>query len=536
MKTHFSIFFVSIFLTLFALPVATEAAVDGVRVDSESHAAARRTTELAEAAELTAVCEEMQTAALTAVREATNAAESAELASVCDSMQLEALTAVHAATEAARPVKAADSIELAKTDAVRLWDLDDCQQFAIENSPRTRIQSFVNRQRNQDVIAAVGAMTPSLSAESGLGWSFGRGIDPSTDTYDDLSNFNNSYSIGAQMVIFAGLRNINTLRASRLARLRGVQEFQKARDDVSLATLQAYVKVVYCIESQRLAEQQLEESRRNLHSTRRQAELGLKSMPDVAQFEAEVAGFEFTLTKQQNALETSLLELKNTMNFPLDEPLAIDPRVATLTPSDENDAKAIFHNVHDNLPAMQIADYVLDESRLQLAVTRGAYYPSVSAYGNLGSNYFKNLTSDAATTDFRDQIRNNYGSSVGLRVSIPILNGAWQRTRVNRAKNEYRIAQETHNETIRQIETEIRQAVMDVEGGGREWVQAVRKLDATRTAHRANQRRFDEGLISALELQNSTNQLLTSQIEELDARLQYGVKCWLLDFYRNYEN
>ncbi len=461
------------------------------------------------------------------------------------------------ATSVAAPELSADSL--------RRWSLAECQDFAVQNSPRARIQGYTNRKYNQDVIAAVGAITPSVSAGMGADWGFGRSIDPQTNTYDNLSNFNNRYGVDAQMLIFSGLRAVNTLRAARLAQLRGTQELQKAKDDIALETLQAFVDVVYYTEAVSLAEQQLTESRRNLYSTQRQVELGLKSVPDVAQFEAEVAGFEFTLVRQTNALATSILQLKTVMNFPIDEPLQIAPEIpvhtalaaentlpyalggtssatSSGTPSDTpsgtislaSTAAAIFADIRDNLPAAQIADYQLRDSELSLAITRGSYYPSVSAYGSLGSNYFKNLTASEPTTRFRDQIRNNYGSSVGLSVSIPIFNGLWQRTRVNRARNDVRIAEQTHSETLRKIQTEIEQAVMDVEGYAKEWAQAQRKVEATETAHRANQRKFDEGLVSALELQNSTNLLLLSRIEELNARLQYHIKCWLLDFYKSY--
>ncbi len=336
------------------------------------------------------------------------------------------------------------------------------------------------------------------------------------------------------MVVFGGLRTVNTLRAARLAQLRGTQELQQARDEIALETLRAFVNVVYCTEAVELARQQLEESRRNLYSTERQAELGLKSAPDVAQFEAEVAGFEYTLTRQLNALSTAVLELKTQMNYPIDEPLHIEPEIASSQVVTSETAAAIFDNVREMLPAAQVADYQLRDSHLSLAIARGAYYPTVSAYGSLGSNYFKNLTSNELTERFRDQLRHNHGTSVGLSLSIPIFDGLSQRARVNRARNDLRIAEETHAKTLRKIQTEIEQAVMDVEGGAKEWAGAVRKMEATEKAHRANQRKFEEGLVSALELQNSTNQLLLSRTEELDARLRYEINCWLLDFYKRY--
>jgi outer membrane protein len=47
-----------------------------------------------------------------------------------------------------------------------------------------------------------------------------------------------------------------------------------------------------------------------------------------------------------------------------------------------------------------------------------------------------------------------------------------------------------------------------------------------------NQRKYTEGLISALELNTSSNRLLNAEIEELYTNLKYQLKLKLLNYYR----
>lgn len=131
--------------------------------------------------------------------------------------------------------------------------LEECMRYAVEHSPAVRRQAYTNRNYRQNYIESVAALVPSVSGTVGASTSFGRSVDPETNTYTDVSNFDNSYSLSGQLPLFAGLTGINTVRAARVMRLQGVEELQLARDEIALKTMQAYFDVVYYTESVRLA-------------------------------------------------------------------------------------------------------------------------------------------------------------------------------------------------------------------------------------------------------------------------------------------
>ena len=183
---------------------------------------------------------------------------------------------------------AAPEVLVSKVDSIALevptqethstpMSLDECMRYAVEHSPAVRRQDYTNRNYRQDYIESVAALVPSVSGAVGASTSFGRSVDPETNTYTDVSNFDNSYSISGQMPVFAGLTGINTLRAARVMRMQGVEELQLARDQVALKTMEAYFDVVYYTESLRLAREQLETSTAELTKSRKLFELGLKS-------------------------------------------------------------------------------------------------------------------------------------------------------------------------------------------------------------------------------------------------------------------
>lgn len=217
--------------------------------------------------------------------------------------------------------------------AVVRMTLDECMAYAVEHSPVVRQQDYTNRNYRQDYIESVAALVPSVSGSVSATTSFGRSVDPETNTYTDVSNLSNNYGVSGQMPVFAGFTGINTIRAAKVMRLMGVEELQRVKDEVALNTMQAYFDVVYYTESVRLAREQLETSTGNLAKSRKLLELGLKSAADVAEQEAQCASDDYLLTQQENNLELARITLAETMNYPPDRPLGIETDLAIETPA-----------------------------------------------------------------------------------------------------------------------------------------------------------------------------------------------------------
>ena len=164
-------------------------------------------------------------------------------------------------------------------DTVSAMTLDACMAYAVEHNPNVRQQVYANRNYRQEHIASIAALVPSISASASATTSFGRSVDPETNTYTTVANLDNSYSLSGQIPVFAGLSGINTVRAARVMRLMGIEELQQARDEAALNAMQAYFDVVYYTESVRLAREQRQTSAANLRKSRKLYELGLKAPP-----------------------------------------------------------------------------------------------------------------------------------------------------------------------------------------------------------------------------------------------------------------
>ena len=409
--------------------------------------------------------------------------------------------------------------------------LDECMRYAVEHSPAVRRQDYTNCSYRQDYIESVAALVPSVSGTVGASTSFGRSVDPETNTYTDVSNFDNSYSLSGQMPVFAGLTRINTLRAARVMRSQGVEELQLARDEIALKTMEAYFDAVYYTESVRLAREQLETSTAELAKSRKLFELGLKSAADVAEVESQCASDDYLVTQQENNLALAEIALSEAMNYPADRPLRIvtDPPVETpagVAPFDE-----VLDYALENNPKAVAARHDVRHSRLQFSIAKGNLYPSLYVGGGYSTNFFMSLDDRSLYASFPDQFRDNRGYYVSAQLSIPIFGGLSRRTSVNRARNSWRIAEENRIETLRTLQSEVAQAYQQMLGYGKEFVQASKKSDAAQLAYEAVSGKYERGMVSALDLQTAADRLLEARSERLRARLQYIVKVRLVAYY-----
>lgn len=415
----------------------------------------------------------------------------------------------------------------------KLWTMDECMQFAIENSPKVKKQAYTSDSYKAELNSAVASFFPSVGASVGAQYSFGRSIDPETNVYNNTSTFNNGYSLSVNIPVFNGGRLINEWRMAKANRQLGMNDIQKEKDDLAINTMTAFMDVVYYQGTVKLAAEQLEENSRILYRTQRQEELGLKGKADVAQIEATVAANDYNLTHQQNLLNTAILTLKQHMNFPSDMELDVDTMLldktyATMMES----AEEIFDYASGNNPTALQAKLQLKSSKMQYLAAKGRMLPTISFSAGVSTNYFENLKSENPIVGFGDQFRNNRGEYISFNLSFPLFDGLSRVTNLRKARNNMRIAREQETEVLRQLQTAIEQAILDREGYAKETIQMEKKAQADAIAYQVTLRKFEEGLMSPIDLQTSANTLLLSKADLLQRKLMYLMKCRLVDYYK----
>lgn len=423
------------------------------------------------------------------------------------------------------------SILLTPLYAQEKMTLEACMKYAIEHSTSVQQQEIALEDARQNYIGAVASAMPSINASTGGTMNYGRSIDPETNTYTTTSTFNNSYSLSGSLTVFNGLSTINTIKATKVMRAMGVEELQLARDQIAMNTMSAYFDVVYYYGTVEIAQEQLRTSQLELKQVQEQYELDLKAPADVAEVEAQVANYDYLLTEQQSNLELALIELRKVMNYPQEEPLEIDTEVdiegMLITETLEEVLNyALVYNPQIRSKEMNSRYY-----ELNYASTKGRYLPSISLSGGFSTNYFVNVDSPGNYAKYFNQLGNNRGYYVGMSMSIPIFSGLSRRVAKHRAKLQYDNAILAHTEQRRTLESEVAKTYQEMQNFGKQYIMSKKKVQANDLAYRSVSQKFAEGMVTAIDLQTASNNLLQARSDLLHARLQYIIKCRMVGYY-----
>lgn len=409
------------------------------------------------------------------------------------------------------------------TCEAQTWTMNECMNYAVRMSYNTRRADRALRTAGQDYTAAIGRHLPQLRASVGADASFGRGINPQTNTYDVMTTFSNGYGANMSIPIFNAFSYLNYTLKSKVSVARAQSELEKAQDDIALKVMSQYIDVLYNQGLVDLTEKRVETFRKDLQLAERKGELGTSSAADIAQFASSLAGEELSLIKYRNQLRTSVLNLKDIMNFPIEDTLTVDTGIIPVERKFES-ASTIFDAAGTYLPQMDILKKTLQVEKHQLNIAKSAYYPSISLSGGISTNYNKRLwTEGDKSTKFPTQFKDNMGEFMSVNMSIPIFQGLSIRTSVHKAKIAYEAAQSDFSEQLRALRIEIEQAVMDLEAAQSSVAGAEKAVEASKLSYRATERKYEQGMVSVIELQTSNNEYLRNQVELLSARLRYEI-------------
>ncbi len=311
--------------------------------------------------------------------------------------------------------------------------LKECMEYAISNSTKMRIQQADIRDAQVERRSAIlEAFTPSVSAGTYAYSNFGRSVDPETNTYRSTTSFQNGYQASGSIALFNGFQAVNNIKISKTAAAMGLSRQEQTRDEICLATMEAYYNVVYYSQMIKAIEEEVAAATKAAQLARKQEQLGQKGYADVVQIEADLAAKEYKLINTRNMGNDALLTLKDIMFWPLDQELAIDLSMAdeaALSSGEQLLAKGtlsaakeeLVANALETLPAAYIAKGEMMNAKRALNTAKWQLLPSLNLSGGWSTSYFTYPDEKGyVATPFRNQFTNNMGEYIQLSMSIPI--------------------------------------------------------------------------------------------------------------------
>ena len=423
----------------------------------------------------------------------------------------------------------------------RAMTLHDCMAYAVSNSTKIRIQQAAAGDAQIDRRdAALALFTPQINANTYAYYNFGRSIDPQTNTYFNTTSFHNNYGVNAGYDLFDGFKAVNNYKISKTGMLIAESREKQVEADICLAVMEAYYNVVYYKRLCEVYEEQVATAEASLKKAKRQEELGQKGHADVVQMEADLADRQYDLTNTFNMYQDQKMTLADLMFWPPEQDLVIDTSMSgqsgtgvTSDPVGDLSTESVVDYALENNPAVQIASWQQLNARRELNTAKWQVLPTVGLYAGWSTSYYTYQGSQTAA--FADQFRNNGGEYLEVSVSIPIWNRLNKQSAISRKRHALEKATAEYDQTLRDVESEVRRAVQDRDGAETAWLQAQRKAEVQEEAYTLNLKKLEQGLISPLEFQTANNNYLRAQADEMNSHFKYLIKKAVVKYYNGTE-
>jgi outer membrane protein len=413
------------------------------------------------------------------------------------------------------------------------WSLADCLQYALDNNITVK-QSQINvQQREVDVNTAESRRLPGLSASASENFSFGRGLT-ADNTYSNSNTSSTSFSLGADIPIFQGFDIYYGIKLSKLNLEAETANLEKAKDDIRVSVAQAYIQILYDQEILKVSEQQVQHDSTLLDQINVRRQNGSVSAADVSAQKATLAQSRLSATQASNNLNLAILDLTQLLELSSPEGFSIvAPSVGTLDIHLLMKPEAIYEEAVGIKPSIKSAQLGLDNAKMSIDKAKGAYLPSLSLNGGIGTNYYTNSKSDASP--FNDQIKNNFSQYVGLSLNVPIFSRFSTRNSVKTAQLNYDNQQLQLESAKKSLYKEIQQAYYNAVAAQTKYTSSAESASSAKEHYDLTELKYQNGKASITDYNTAKNSYLSAESDYLKAQYECLYQTKLLDFYRGAE-
>ena len=409
----------------------------------------------------------------------------------------------------------------------KVWSLDNCISFALDNNFSIQNQELGVSIRNADFRQARNDLLPTLTAQFSFDQYFGRSIDPTTNAYVDVKFFNNAYGINSAVDIFNGFVKLNTIDMQRHNLLAEKSKLKQVENQVAFTIINGYYDVLLKQGLASIAIENFTLSKDQLNYISKLVEIGRKAGTDLLETEANMAADSFLLVQSNHLLEQAYLELKYLMNFPLTDNLVIDTTVFSVFSGtlDTLTMHGLFQIASLVLPDLAIARNQLLAAKQAVHISQGAFSPRAGFYAGWNSQYMEtNRNENNAIIPFSSQISNNASEYLSLGIEIPLFSRFSKYTSLSKSKLQYEQARVQYDNVSYKLMMGIEKSLTDWKSARAEYESSLSQQTKSYKAYEAAQKKLDKGLINIIEFYIQKNKWFRAKTEVLRTGLQVLLK------------
>ena len=424
--------------------------------------------------------------------------------------------------------------------AQKLWTLQDCIDYAMENNITLQKSKLSKQSATEDLKGAKAALLPTLSASTNqsLGYQPWKDTGMSyvtngtVNTKVDKTSYNGSYSLSGQWTVWNGNRNINTVKLDQLSEEQAELSAQETANSIQERIAQIYAQILYLDENVKVNEQMLETSLKNEERGQEMVAVGKMSKADLAQLSAQRANDEYSIVEAKSQLMNYKLQLKQLLEITDEErfdvaiPEISDERILAEIPS----LQTVYEQALLSRPEIERSQLAIKSSDVSVSIAKAGWMPSVNLTGGITTS-----TNSLSGTGWGSQIKSNVNSSLGLGVTVPIYDGRSTKTSVNKAKIQQLQAKLDLLDQQKTLYSDIQQYWLNAWTNQQKYQAAKSSVESAQQSYDLLSEQFRLGLKNIVELMTGKDNLLSAQQNQLQSKYLTLYNQQMLHFYQGGE-
>ena len=404
------------------------------------------------------------------------------------------------------------------------WTLQTCLEYALENNIQVRQSRVGELSGLEDTELAKAQLFPSLSASVTQGF-----VNyPSSDATENNS-YSGNYNLNANWTLFDGGKRTKEIKKSKIQNEVDKLSTEETEDNIQIAIVQAYLQVMYAMESVKINENTVETAKAERDRAKELYKAGSISSVDLAQLESQYSTDKYQLVVAQTSLDNYKLQLKQLLELDIMDEIKLDmPDIAEehiLTPLP--DKETIYMTSLSVMPQIRSSELAIEMAELEKQQAKSSYWPTLSLSAGVGTGHVS-----GTDYNFGNKIWRNFNESIGLTISIPIFANRENKTAYNKA----RLALTTSQLDLLNSQKELLQTVesvyLDAVSAQSQYLSATERLSYIQQSFQLTEEQFFLGMKNTLEMLTEKNNLLTAQQEVLQAKYMAIMNIQLLNIYQ----
>jgi outer membrane protein len=452
------------------------------------------------------------------------------------------------------------------------WGLKRCVDYALANNVSIKQADVQARLAKLALEQSKLQRIPTLVFGTGAGVNSGNSLNPTNYTINTQTFFYNNFSLQSSIVLFNGFNLQHVLAANRYAWQAALATTDKTRNDISLTVANAYLQVLLSREQAEAARAKLALSQSQLEVTRKQVNTGTLPELNAAELESQVAQDSSTYISLVGQIQLNVLGLKAYMGMDAGTAFEVDTPPVDQIPVEllvNLEPEAVYALAVVNQPQQKADALQIESSRQNVKAANGARYPMISLGASLGTNFNTTpltqyqsttiaippsnpirighvegsgtavlldstsyTTVNSTHTPYFKQLNSYFNQSIGINISVPILNNGSLRTNYARSKLNLRNVELQRDQDNLTLKNNIYQAYTAASTALQKYEANKISLAAASKSADYARKRYAVGMLNTIDLLTNENNFFNAQINLLSSQYDYVFKMKVLEFYK----